>query len=193
MSAIERVLLWQRLDGPGHEVASLRRDGDGWLLEGVALALEDDAPLRVVYSVSCDAGWATRHVHVQLLHGSREAGLTLLADGRGGWVVDGAERSDLAGCIDVDLGVSPVTNTLPIRRLDLAIGEARDLAAAWVRFPSLEVRVLRQRYTRLSEHVYRYESAGGFSAELDVDDAGLVAHYPGGWEVVVSHPAAGGA
>jgi hypothetical protein len=78
-----------------------------------------------------------------------------------------------------------VTNTLPIRRLAPAIGESIDVTAAWVRFPELTLEPLPQRYTRLSERRYRYESNGGaFVAELEVDDAGLVITYEGGWERV---------
>ncbi len=93
-------------------------------------------------------------------------------------------RDDLAGCIDVDLGITPSTNTLPIRRLNLQVGESADVTAAWVRFPELTVEPLAQRYTRLDERRYRYESTTGFSAELEVDELGLVVRYGDIWERV---------
>jgi hypothetical protein len=92
---------------------------------------------------------------------------------------------DLKGCIDVDFSLTPSTNTLPIRRLHLAVGESRELTAAWVRFPELTVEPLAQRYTRLAERRYRYESiVSGFTAELEVDDLGLVVTYEGIWQRV---------
>ena len=95
----------------------------------------------------------------------------------------------LHGLIDVDLGFSPVTNTLPIRRLDPAIGEAVAVTAAWVRFPELTIEPLPQRYIRLAERRYRYESAGGaFVAEIEVDDLGLVTAYEGGWRRIAVSP-----
>jgi len=84
----------------------------------------------------------------------------------------------LAGCTDVDLGFSPSTNTLPIRRLALAVGKSETIEAAWVLFPDLEVRVSSQTYTRVSDQNYRFAS-GDFAAELGVDAAGLVTDY---WE-----------
>lgn len=97
-------------------------------------------------------------------------------------MVDKHERPDLAGCIDIDLSITPATNTLPIRRLGLAVGASAEVTAAWVRFPALIVAPLRQRYTRLAPDRYRYESLeSGFTTELTVDDQGLIAHYPGGW------------
>jgi len=150
----------------------------------VALAFAD-APALVRYTVACDAAWQTRTVVVDCAIGLRQRILRLTTAG-GKWDLDGQPRPDLNGCVDVDLGVTPATNTLPIRRLNLAVGESREVVAAWVRFPALELRLLAQRYTRLDERTYRYESDTGFSAELTVDDLRLVISYPQGWERVAA-------
>jgi hypothetical protein len=39
---------------------------------------------------------------------------------------------------------------------------------------------------RVAQNTYRYESNTGFSAEIVVDDLGLVTAYPGGWERIGS-------
>jgi hypothetical protein len=89
----------------------------------------------------------------------------------------------LAGCLDVDLELSPITNSLPIKRLNLAIGQMEEISAAWIRFPSLELVPARQSYERLSERTYRYRSlASGFTAEIEVDEMGLTVRYEGIWE-----------
>jgi hypothetical protein len=88
----------------------------------------------------------------------------------------------LQGCVDVDLGFSPSTNLLPIRRLNLAIGSRASVRAAWVRFPELTLEVLEQAYTRVGESTYLYESAGGtFRRELSVNALGFVLEYPDFW------------
>ena len=92
----------------------------------------------------------------------------------------------MLGCHDVDLALTPATNTLPIRRLNLQVGSSESVVAAWVKFPDLTVQPLSQRYTRMTKDTYRYESNTGFSAEIVVDDLGLVASYPGGWERIAS-------
>jgi hypothetical protein len=95
------------------------------------------------------------------------------------------ELPEVAGCLDVDLAFTPATNLLPLRRLGLAVGEGRDATAAWVRFPELDIQPLPQRYTRLAERLVRYESRGGaFTADLEVDELGLVMRYPPLWELV---------
>ena len=88
---------------------------------------------------------------------------------------------------DVDLGWSPSTNTLPVRRLQLAVGERRDLTAAWVRFPQLAVQPLPQSYTRTGERTWLYESRGAaFRAALEVDEQGLVVDYEGLWRRIAA-------
>jgi hypothetical protein len=54
---------------------------------------------------------------------------------------------DLNGAIDIDLSISPFTNTLPIRRMDLAPGNSADIVAAYIRVPELTATRDPQRYT----------------------------------------------
>ena len=102
------------------------------------------------------------------------------------WRTSGRELHELNRCEDVDLALTPATNTLPIRRLNLQIGRTSSVVAVWVKVPDLEVQPLSQRYTRLTKDTYRYESNTGFSTEIAVDDLGLVTAYPGGWERIGS-------
>jgi hypothetical protein len=89
----------------------------------------------------------------------------------------------LAGAIDVDFSASPFTNTLPIRRLDLDVDDEADLVAAYLSFPDLELLPDPQRYTRLDEDRYRFESLDSdFAADLTVDARGFVLEYSGLFE-----------
>ncbi len=151
------------------------RDG-GLSLVGTVLGADGGAPVRIEYRVlAADAG-VTTAVHVRDLRGFAQRTLTLERASKGGWTVDGAKAPGLKGCLDVDLGCSPSTNTLPIRRLRLGIGASKTIQVAWVRFPELTVEKAAQTYTRLDEFTYRYAS-GTFEAELTVDEEGLVAQY----------------
>ncbi len=200
---VHRCVMWQRLDTPGIEVCSLEslpNDQVPHALFGHVLVALDEAPAAYWYTVYCDAAWTTKSVLVRPFILPADLGkpdLSLHFE-RGHWfirkwpesaearpVASDRELPELSGCIDVDLGISPSTNTLPIRRLNLAVGESRELTAAWVRFPELTVEPLAQRYTRLAERRYRYESVvSGFTAELEVDDLGLVVTYEGIWQRV---------
>jgi hypothetical protein len=179
-----RSVVWQRLDLPGGEYCSLSRVGDGWRLAGVAVGTFERVPLRADYVVACDEGWRTREVDLTVVANGDERRLHIRAEGGGMWSANGRAVDGVRGCIDIDLGISPATNTLPIRRLNLAVGASAPVAATWVRFPELTIEPLGQRYTRLAEDRYRYESDSGYSAELIVDNLGLMVVYEGGWRRV---------
>jgi hypothetical protein len=111
--------------------------------------------------------------------GNDTVDIELSVDAARRWWLNGAECTAVAGCIDLDLNFSPSTNLLPIRRLELAIGQEAAVRAAWLRFPGFSLEPLEQYYRRIHEAAYRYESAGGrFVAELQVNAAGFVTRYP---------------
>jgi hypothetical protein len=110
--------------------------------------------------------------------------LELSVDAHRRWLVNGVPKPAVEGCVDLDLNFSPSTNLLPIRRLNLEIGEQAEVKAAWLRFPSFDLEPLAQGYERLGEFRYRYSSPGGdFVTDLTVNRVGFVMVYPQLWEV----------
>jgi uncharacterized protein len=97
----------------------------------------------------------------------------------------GGDPLSLTGSLDCDLGLSPVTNLMPVLRHDLLSGGGPvELTTAWVSVPDLGVRLDRQRYAFLragSDHrVIRYEATDGtFAADITLDTDGIVIDYPG--------------
>jgi Uncharacterized protein conserved in bacteria len=172
-----RRVAWRRSDEvvtDEHCTLTLR-DG-GLSLVGTVLGAEGGLPVRVEYQVHADGAGMTTAAHVRDLRGFEQRTMTLERDSKGNWSVDGKAVRALKGCTDVDLGCSPSTNTLPIRRLGLAVGATHKIQAARCRFPELTIVKAAQTYTRLDEFTYRYTS-GDFEAELTVDDDGLVTAY----------------
>jgi uncharacterized protein len=179
-------LLWRRHDVPSMEHFRLWEHADGPRLEGTVVGVQARVPTTVTYVVDCAPDWTTRRARVEAIVAGVASRTELLVDDGGRWWRDGRELPELHGCVDVDISVTPATNTLPIRRLGLVAGESRAVDAAWVRVgDAIGVERLPQRYTRLVGGRYRYESGGGaFTALLDVDDAGVVIRYPPAWERV---------
>ena len=176
-----RRVSWRRSDEVrADEVCTITAREAGLSLVGTVLGAEDGVPVRTEYRILTDASGATSAVHVRDLRGFGQRTLTLARDAKGAWTLDGVAVRELKGCVDVDLGCSPSTNTLPIRRLHLGIGSSKRVKAAMVRFPDLVVEPVAQTYTRVDDFTYRY-AAGTFEAELIVDEDGVVAQYAG-WE-----------
>ncbi|HET9490650.1 MAG TPA: putative glycolipid-binding domain-containing protein [Methylomirabilota bacterium] len=158
----------------------LLREGSA---DSVLLAFDEQGrPFRLAYQLAWDAAWRLGEARLQVTseHGTRS--LHLQSDGKGRWT-DGGGRalSELDGCLDIDIWPTPFTNTFPIRRQPLAVGERREFVMAWVSAPALTVRPMRQGYTRLGDRRYLYENleGSGFRAELPVDEDGVVLDYQG--------------
>lgn len=148
--------------------------------DGVVLSVgEDGRPFRIRYRIRCDMTWRVRRFTVDPL--DSRPGVDLRADGRGNWTTAGGDPvPDLEGCVDVDVSVTPFTNTLPIRRLQLAVGESSEVRVVYVEALEVQLTASTQRYTRLGERYYRFESLEvDCTADLPVDREGLVLDYPG--------------
>ncbi|BCJ43835.1 transcriptional regulator [Actinoplanes ianthinogenes] len=203
MGLLSAGLFWERRDVPGAEQVRLT-DRDGLYAQGTVLAA---APVGYAchYELQTDPGWTTARFDVRAEGAGWTRGVRLeLAAGR--WRVTTSEQGDLDaalvaagharaglpgiedpdqlyGAFDVDLAGSPLTNTLPIRRLGLQTkgdnaGVSHRLSVAWVLVPSLEVVQADQIYTPLDDG--RIRCAGEtFAADLTVDDGGFVVDYPG--------------
>lgn len=173
---------WRPVEGDGLEhltLASHPAHGSGIRISSVVIGARGGSSYGVRYTIDCDAHWTTMALTLTTTTGH---GLTLRSDGLGHWQDgDGRGLPDLDGCIDVDLEGTPVTNTLPIRRLALRPQDgSRGLDMLYIPFDTFAPRRDRQLYTCLSEgRLYRYEAADrSFSADLPLDPDGLVLDYP---------------
>lgn len=168
------------------EFANVAPSGTGFDLTGIIVAVHEHEPLEVKYRLECGPDWSTRAISIEQRRGFQRSALSLAVDDAGAWSDSRTgELDSLTGCRDVDLELSPITNSLPVNRLNLAVGQVEEIAVAWIRFPSLEIVRARQSYERLSDRTYRYRSLGsGFTADIDVDEVGLTIRYEGIWERV---------
>jgi uncharacterized protein len=178
----EHSILWRRLDLPGHDYCGVWKIADGWRLSGTSLFLLSGRPCRLAYEVSTDHAWRASMARVSGELGESAIDIEIVRT-NGRWSLDGADAPETADCTDVDLGFTPATNLIALRRLDLGIGEPAQAPAAWLDFPEGKLIRLEQRYRRVSPHEYEYESpAAGYAAVLETDSQGAVVRYPGLWE-----------
>ena len=181
--------LWRTSDCTSLDYSQLLRLAHGFILNGHVLTAFDGQPAHVFYAVACNEDWITQSASVHVRRGERSHSIDLRRDADGRWWRGDAAVPELEGLIDVDISITPATNTLPIRRLAPAVGEAHATDAAWIRVPELALERLPQRYTRVSQHRFHYESGhGAFRAELDVDDAGIVVQYSDIWQRIAPAP-----
>lgn len=198
--AAQTALFWRRIDTAGAEHA-ICVERQGLRARGTALAATP-VPYAGRYDILTDESWATTRCEVTV-EGAGFLRSVRLERAAGRWRVTANEQGNLdaallaAGhpradqpgiedpgtlhaALDVDLGYSPLTNTLPIRRLNMLNnpGDRHTIDVAWVLLPSLEVVVSSQTYRATGDGVVQFTS-GTFSADITVDERGYVRHYPG--------------
>lgn len=173
------IARWATAAGDGVQHLVLSQTATEIVAEGMAISDRDD-PFAVHFRIACDPAWRVRRTDISIAGDERR--LVFASDGEGQWTNEEGERlAGLDRSIDVDLLMTPFTNTLPIQRLDPKVGESVDIDPLYVSFPDLSVFADPQRYTCLEyRRRYRFESRDSdFVREITIDENGLVVDYPG--------------
>ena len=165
---------WRSWDGDDDETLTLLWENEGWTASGTV------SRERVQYVLRLSATWQVRQFI--LFRDLDEPDLWLATDGGGRWgEMTGAHRVELDGCYDIDLAITPFTNTLPIRRLPMHVGHSADITVARVDVETLDVQPSHQRYTRTGEREWVFtalDTATETETAFEVDEHGLVVDYP---------------
>ncbi|RZL88650.1 MAG: hypothetical protein EOP82_22590 [Variovorax sp.] len=177
------TMYWRRLDLPGHDACRLEKHGDGWQLDGAAVFRNDDGrPARLDYRVHCDKAWHARWGKVRGWIGAAAVDFAIARGANGEWSFNDQVVPGLAHCTDLDLGFTPATNLLQLRRLNLKGGEGAEAPAAWVDLGDDSLSPLVQHYERRSDTDYWYQAPRfDYAAMLVVTPEGFVSHYPDLW------------
>jgi hypothetical protein len=185
------MLTWRADDGHGLEGARLLLHTSGFRALGRMVRAEPGGDFTASYRLIVGEDGGLERLSVTAATAERERHLTINRTDDGVWLLDtgtggGSTRTDFVGAVDVDLGFSPMFNTIPIRRLGLhrEAGE-HTVPVVFVSLPDLDVRVVEQTYRTVSElndatgqALVEFRS-GDFTAELVVDADAAVLNYPG--------------
>jgi uncharacterized protein len=181
-----RSIVWVKADPPGTEFAAVHVMRDGLSASGTAIG-SSPSGYRLDYRLETGPNFVTKRLSVDARGDGwrRKLDLTRLRSGR--WVCAGvaSDMKAVAGALDCDLALSPLTNTMPVLRHGLLEeGGPFEFLMAWVSVPDLQVipSVQRYRFLRRSGKfsIVRYESQSrDFVADLTFDRDGLCIDYPG--------------
>ncbi|GAB3337042.1 putative glycolipid-binding domain-containing protein [Larkinella ripae] len=134
---------------------------------------------QVDYRIRTNQQWETLALELKSRHSNQTQVIQLESDGTGNWWLNGEKADEFAGCIDVDIPLTPFTNTLPIRRLNLRPGQTQEIRVLYCDLLEWQLKPVRQLYTCLSETEYQYENVpNDFEATIQVDEFKLVVDYP---------------
>lgn len=128
-----REVIWSAWEEPGLGHPRLGMHDDAIVAERMVTGVTEGRPLRLTHEVRCDPGWRMRGVRAGV-PGPELPEVELLSDGEGNWTTrDGRAVSELAGCLDTAISVTPFTNTLPLRRLGLVPTESAEISVVYMK------------------------------------------------------------
>jgi hypothetical protein len=168
----------------GFEVVYFEQHVGGFPVDGSTAAVEGGQTWVVDYHIEMDTSWNTRVAEIPGRSAAGPSRTLLEADGSGNWQINGALASHLAGCLDIDLESSAMTNALPVHRMKLDPGQQGAARAAYVRARGLAVGRLDQTYVRAPDqdgrqHYDYVAPVFDFACRPVSDETGLVLDYPG--------------
>jgi len=175
---MERKIRWEGLQYRSLENCTLTETGNGVAITSVIKCQVNNQAIKILYKILTDTLWATYFVEINVISGRNEK--TLLLEKKGGyWLLNNTIDHRFDGCADIDISLTPFTNTLPIRRL-VFNGQLRNrIEVIYIDIIADLILPVRQYYTKISDSVYLYENEKStFKAELKTDPYGLVIEYP---------------
>lgn len=173
---------WRRLDIPGHDAARVAETGNGYELFGQATFLDPRGPTTLRYVLDLATDWSTRGGLITGFIGERAIDTHIVRTPEG-WTLNG-RAFGMPDVVDLDLGFTPATNMIQLRRVNLAQGQAADFDVAWLDTGDVELVRLPQHYERSGANDYDYHSPTvDYRATIVLAASGFAAVYPGLWEI----------
>ncbi len=173
-------ILWQALQWPATEYFTLQDNGTGKLAAGCINGVRDQQPFCVHYKIEITPSWQVSSFHIKQ-EGPAPTELKLTSDLHGHWFDKDNNHIDaFDNCIDIDISLTPFTNTLPVKRLPFELQESKLLDMLYINLPEFELQKVQQRYTRTGPQEYLYDNVStDFTAQLPFDENDIVIDYPG--------------
>lgn len=172
-------ILWTGREYYSLENCLVKAGNTGAEISSTIIGLYEGTIYRVEYLIKTNTNWETVFFEIYCRHNNLTQQISFEGDGKGTWTNNGKKAEQFNGCIDIDIPLTPFTNTLPIRRLSLSENQSQEIKVIYCDLLEQQIKPVHQLYTRLSNTGYHYENVpNDFEANILVDDAGLVVDYP---------------
>ena len=172
-------ILWTGLEYYSLENCLVKNSENGSQITSTIIGSYEEKIYNVTYHIETNQNWETTLVKINCQHDNYTQSIELESEGDGNWLMNGVKSELLKGCMDLDIPLTPFTNTLPIRRLKLSPGRSQEVKVIYCDLLKQEIKPVCQRYTCLSNSEYHYENVpNDFEATILVDEFGLVIDYP---------------
>lgn len=176
---MQKIVYWQGIETKSEERCVIDITAAGIEIRSIVYGEDQQgATFEYAYTMELSPEWQLQHI---IVTDAKEEGDGIdLQRENGQWFdASGRHLEAFDGVSLVDFALTPLTNTLAMKQLQDG-PSPQDIQVLYLDAASLELSKVRQRYTRLGKHTYRFQDVSrGFSAELVTDDDDLILIYPG--------------
>jgi hypothetical protein len=172
-------LIWKATEYDSLENCIVTITASEVIVNSVIVGFKENVIFRIDYTIKTNSNWETLFCELITQFGNTRQVISFQGDGKGNWLTAGILAIDFKGCIDVDIPLTPLTNTLPINRLKLKEQEEENIKVIYLDIMESGIRPVTQKYKRLSGQKYNYQNVpNDFEANISVDEKAFVIDYP---------------
>jgi hypothetical protein len=172
-------LLWTGREYHSMENCLVKRENNYTTITSTIIGYYQNKIYQVDYHIEANRQWETLLVEINCRHSDQVQQVKFERNSIGNWYSNGNEQPAFKGCVDVDISLTPFTNSLPINRLQLKQHEAQEITVIYFDLLTRQIKPATQKYTRLTNSTYRYENVpNDFEAVIEIDASGFVVDYP---------------
>lgn len=177
---MQKNILWTGIEYHSLENCILTITDKGSAINSSIIGTYANALYKIEYRIRANQHWETTFFEIRSQMYDKLEIIDFRKEGKESWHVNGQPDEKFDGCIDIDISLTPFTNTLPINRLKLSEKEDEQIKVLYVGVLGRKMTPVLQKYTKLSPTDYKFENVpNDFESVISVDDLGLVVRYPG--------------
>lgn len=175
---IHEHIIWQGIYYQSMENCNLFIEQDYIKIESKISGTHQEIVYDIEYTIVANKNWEVLSFNIK----TQLNGVISILEGEknlDNWIINGELKTEFEGCIDIDISLTPFTNTLPINRLNLNTKSSSDIKILYIDVLYQRIASTNQRYTKLSSTKYLYENkSSSFQAQIEVDKIGIIVNYP---------------
>jgi hypothetical protein len=176
---MQKNILWTGIENRSLENLIITFTDTGTETTSCIIGFDNNAVYKAEYKISTDHLWQTISLEIKTQCNDLIQTIKFQSDGKGNWRTNEQPSTIFEGCIDIDISLSPFTNTLPINRLNLSEGQSETIKVLYIDILNHKLNMVRQVYTKLTKTKYKYQNVpNDFESIITVDEDGLVVSYP---------------
>lgn len=177
---MQKNILWTGIEYHSLENCILTITDKGSETNSTIIGVYGNELYRIEYRIRTNQYWETIFFEIKSQFDNTVEIFDCRKEGKESWNVNGKPDGEFKGCVDIDISLTPFTNTLPINRLHLSEKEGKQIKVLYVDVLGRKMMPVQQKYTKLSATDYKYENVpNDFESVIAVDDLGLVVKYQG--------------